>query len=87
MIFKCTSGVVFFGTPHRGSGTAGLGHLVAGIAKIAMRQPNSHLINSLDQESDVLEHQRASFASISSKMSLVCLYEEEPISIGIVRAF
>ena len=83
-IYNSTYGVVFLGTPHRGSDKAGLGHLVAGIAKVTLRQPNPHLLRSLEQDSDVLEHQRASFASVSSTISLVCLYEEEPTAVGIV---
>jgi hypothetical protein len=83
-IYKCTKGIVFLGTPHRGSDKAGLGQLVSGIAKLAFRQPNPHLLGTLEQDSDVLEHQRNSFGSISSKLLLVCIYEEEPTSTGMV---
>jgi hypothetical protein len=41
-------------------------------------------VRSLDEDSEVLEHQRISFTTISEKMPLVCLHEELPTGIGIV---
>lgn len=83
-IYKYTNGVVFLGTPHRGSDKVGLGQIVANIAAFALRQPNEKLLKNLDKESDVLERQRRSFASISEKLPVVCLWEEKPMEIGIV---
>lgn len=84
-IFKFTSGVIFYGTPHRGSEKTGLGQIVAKIAALTLRQPNDKLLKNLEKDSDVLERQRRSFASISKNLSVVCLWEEKPMSIGIVR--
>lgn len=72
-IFKFTSGVVFLGTPHRGSEKTGLGQIVAKIAVLALRQPNDKLLKNLEKDSDVLERQRRSFASISENFPVVCL--------------
>ncbi|CAG8958691.1 hypothetical protein HYFRA_00011533 [Hymenoscyphus fraxineus] len=84
-IFKYTSGVIFLGTPHRGSEKTGLGQIVATIAAVALRQPNDKLLKNLEKESDVLERQRRSFASISKNLPVVCLWEEKPMAIGISR--
>lgn len=83
-IYRCTSGVVFLGTPHRGSEQTGLADIVSRIARVALRQPNKHIVRNLAEDSDVLERQRKSFASISERLSLVCLFEEVPTSIGLV---
>jgi hypothetical protein len=83
-IYSCTAGVVFLGTPHRGSDKAGLAKLVSNVAKVAFRQPNNNLVHSLDEDSDALERQRDSFTSISKDMPLVCLFEELPTGIGLV---
>lgn len=76
--------MVFFGTPHRGSGKAGLAQLVATAARFAYGQPNSKLIDNLKRDSDVLEQQRKSFASITNSMPLVCFVEQNPTKIGMV---
>ncbi|KAH0542624.1 hypothetical protein FGG08_003032 [Glutinoglossum americanum] len=64
---------------------AWLGELVANIAKVALQQPNSKLVRLLAQESDILEHQRKSFASISNEMPLACVSEELPTGPVVVR--
>ena len=69
---------VFMGTPHRGSSSAQLAGLVASIARIAFRQhPNERLINALRQDSDLLEHNRRSFASISDNLPIGSFFESE----------
>ena len=83
-IYKDTKGVIFMGTPHRGSDKFSLGDVVAKAANVAWRQPNQALLNTLAQDSDVLEHQNKSFDTKSSSMTLVCLYEEIPTAIGMV---
>jgi hypothetical protein len=83
-IYSCTAGVVFLGTPHRGSDQVGLAKLVSNVAKVAFRQPNDKLVHNLAEDSDVLERQRDSFTTISKDMPIVCLFEELPTGIGLV---
>ena len=83
-IYASTKGVVFFGTPHRGSPQTGLAQIVANVAKITLRRPNEKLVRNLSEDSDVLERQRRSFASIAEQLSLVCLWEELPTGVGVV---
>lgn len=85
-IYNCTAGVIFLGTPHRGSGKTGFAEIVANVARVALRQPNDKLVRNLEEDSDVLERQRKSFASISETLSLVCLFEEKPTGIGLVSS-
>jgi protein SERAC1 len=81
-ISQATVGVLFIGTPHRGSSKASLGKIAQTAAMIALRQPNMNLLDTLKQDSQILESQRKSFDGISSRWTLVCLYEEHPMSIG-----
>lgn len=83
-IFSRTCGVVFFGTPHRGSGKATLGELVGAVAKLSFRQPNSQLLQTLKPDSGILENQRDQFTTISNDLDIVCIREELPTGIGIV---
>ncbi|KAK8067630.1 hypothetical protein PG996_006742 [Apiospora saccharicola] len=57
-IYSSTKGVIFFGTPHRGSDKVALGEMLASIAKISLRQPNTQLLDALPQDSHILEKQR-----------------------------
>jgi len=85
-VFACTKGVVFLGTPHRGSDLTPYGHIVAKVARLLLRQPNEKLISLLESESPILERQRRSFASISKDIGLACVIEELPTRLGIVSA-
>ncbi len=58
---------------------------MANVAKLVLQQPNDKLIKLLAQESDILERQRRSFASISNSIAIACISEELPTGIGLVR--
>lgn len=70
--------MVFIATPHNGSEAAPLAKLVANAAEAAWRRPNKKLFKNLSQDSDVLEAQRGSFASVSQSLPIRCIYEELP---------
>lgn len=78
-IFIATCGVVFLGTPHRGSSKATLGKIAAKAGK--MLGATDKIMRALEHDSDLLEQQRNSFDSIRNKFLTVCLYEELPIAI------
>ncbi len=86
-VYLSTKGIVFLGTPHRGSDLTPYGHIVAKVAKLLLRNPNEKLISLLESESPILERQRRSFASISKDISLACVIEELPTALGIVSVF
>lgn len=83
-IHSCTKGVVFLGTPHRGSGKASIGEIVSNIAKIGLQRPNDKLIEVLAEDSQVLERQMKSFTSLSNTLPIACVTEELPTGIGMV---
>ncbi|KAK3331711.1 hypothetical protein B0T19DRAFT_85724 [Cercophora scortea] len=75
-IFTATIGVVFMGTPHRGSDKESLGQVVAKVAKATLRHPNDQLLASLATDSHILEKQRNEFVGVSENLQIVCIYEE-----------
>ena len=83
-IYVSTAGVVFMGTPHRGSSKTSLGEIVAGIAKVSFRQPNTQLLMTLARDSNILEKQRDDFTTISKDLDVVCIREEVPTGAGLV---
>lgn len=68
--------MIFLATPHRGSDTVRFADVIYRAAKLTGNLPNEHLLNALRKDSDVLEAQRASFATISKDMPIKCIYEE-----------
>ncbi|KAG9695061.1 hypothetical protein KCU95_g5224, partial [Aureobasidium melanogenum] len=77
-IFNATIGVIFMATPHRGSHTASLAQYAVTAAKIALQNPNRHIIDGLKVDSQILEKQRTSFGAIIEPSKLRCAYEELP---------
>ncbi|KAK7688526.1 hypothetical protein QCA50_008064 [Cerrena zonata] len=75
-IYKCTTGVIFLGTPHRGSEKASLAQIFTNMVKLTGKQPNNAILQALKRGSQILEEQRNNFASISANMRVVCAYEE-----------
>ncbi|KAI1350937.1 hypothetical protein F5Y01DRAFT_315219 [Xylaria sp. FL0043] len=78
MIYRSTVGVVFMGTPHRGSSLESYGEIVVKIAKLSGRRPNAQLLQTLRPNSHILEKLRNDFTTISNNMVVVCFYEELP---------
>jgi hypothetical protein len=83
-IYASTIGVIFLGTPHRGSSQETLGEVAANVAKLSFRQPNKQLLQTLKPDSHILENQRDQFTTISSNLSIVCIREELPTGAGLV---
>ena len=85
MIYRYTAGVVFMGTPHRGTDKVQLADMLVLAAKVTWRKPNDELLNALRSNAGVLNQQRANFTTIMDGFSVVCLYESQPTTIGMVR--
>ena len=89
MIFLSTYGVVFLGTPHRGSSQAGLGILAANICKAMLQNANTDILRSLEQDSEILERIREAFERTMAreKVKAYSFVEEIPTAgVGMVRA-
>ncbi|KFY59535.1 hypothetical protein V496_05647 [Pseudogymnoascus sp. VKM F-4515 (FW-2607)] len=83
-IYRHTKGVIFLGTPHRGSDKTDFANIIASVAKFSLRQPNKQLIRALSPDSDVLENQREQFTTITRETPIVCIREELPTAIGMI---
>lgn len=83
-IYHHTKGVIFLGTPHRGSDKTDLANIIASVAKFSLRQPNKRLVRALSRDSDVLENQREQFTTITRETPIICIREELPTAIGMV---
>jgi protein SERAC1 len=83
-IYASTKGVIFLGTPHRGSDKESLGEVVSKVAKFSFRQPNEQLLQTLKLNSHILENQRDQFTTISKDLPIVCIREELPTVVGMV---
>ena len=55
-IYSSTKGIIFLGTPHRGSGSAGWGLLASNLAKVALQGPNERILKGLTVNSELLEN-------------------------------
>ena|SRR5579862_2664016 len=80
-ISKHTIGVIFFGTPHRGSEKAVYGKVLANIAANVMRRPTSRLISALQLNSDQLLRLSSEFEAQLPKYQVVSFYECKPMKI------
>ena len=88
MIFLSTYGVVFLGTPHRGSPQAGLGILAANVCRAMIQDANTGIVRSLEQDSEVLERIRDGFERIMAReeVKAYSFVEEIPTAgVGVVR--
>ena len=66
-IFSQTYGVIFFGTPHRGSDFASLGRIVARIAGFGLAESDQALLQALEVGSPELQRIADSFIRMIPK--------------------
>ena len=88
MIFLSTYGVVFLGTPHRGSPQAGLGILAANVCNAMFQDVNIGILRSVERGSEILERIREAFERIIArdKVEAYSFVEEIPtVGVGMVR--
>lgn len=61
-VVESTFAIIFFGTPHRGSGLAEIGKTVAKVASILTGRPyNDRIVTSLAQNTEILSQLRKTF--------------------------
>src|SRR5277367_4449609 len=61
VVVPAVHGILFLGTPHRGSKSASIGRMAYQITKAAARRPNEKLLQALERNSDTLEQINNSF--------------------------
>lgn len=76
-LLKCVYGVLFFGTPHRGSGLAHWGTMLSSILKAAAlgSSTNSQLTKDLERKSKVLENISSSFIDLGKDLKIFSFHE------------
>jgi hypothetical protein len=81
-IFSATRGIVFLGTPHRGSSTASLAKLVALVIQTVLKNTNDGLIRDLERDSPNLDRMRENFSQMLNRRTFaIWSFEEElPVS-------
>ncbi|OBT98860.1 hypothetical protein VE01_03348 [Pseudogymnoascus verrucosus] len=67
-IYSSTIGIIYLGTPHRGSGGATLGLVAASAASCFLQSPNKHLLRSLESSSAELERISDVFSLLPKKV-------------------
>lgn len=87
-IAQVTYGVIFLGTPHRGSSSASFGSLAHGLSRVALRRPNLKIIRALEKNSDVLDAIGSEFSQtmLKHKIRLRSFREEKATTVlGLVN--
>lgn len=80
-VAAATHGVLFLGTPHRGSGSATIGKHAYRIARLATKRPNIKLLRSLEKNSDTLKSISNRFRSTQQKwdIKISSFYEDREV--------
>ncbi|KAK0708684.1 Alpha/Beta hydrolase protein [Lasiosphaeris hirsuta] len=75
-ISECTKGIVFFGTPHRGSDDAKWATLITGIISTTIGRPPSEFLQTLQTNSEGLMKISEDFRPIAKNYAIASFYEE-----------
>ncbi|KAK5660882.1 hypothetical protein OQA88_12253 [Cercophora sp. LCS_1] len=75
----CLRGIMFFGTPHRGSDVAGWATVLGGVLKVGMAgtSTNTGLVKDLERGSRVLEGIGEAFVNAGRELVVFSFYETE----------
>jgi len=79
-ILPATYGLIFLGTPHRGSSVASLGKIAQDITKILWKSPNMSVLRDLEVNSETLDRVGRGFSQIlvNSLLEIHSFREELP---------
>lgn len=84
-ILPATYGIIFLGTPHRGSSTATLGKIAQEITKVLWKRPNISVLQDLETGSQTLERIGRGFSQILVERELqIQSFREELPTKGIM---
>lgn len=75
-ILRNTIGIIFLGTPHKGSDQARWDAVAANLARILKKDHNDTIVEALSRGSSVLESLQSSFTGISDRFSYSTFTEE-----------
>ena len=74
-----TVGIIFFGTPHRGSDKATYGKILQNVASTVLHKPGLKLLNALQSNSDTLARLTSDFRHQVPQHLIVSFYETKPL--------
>ncbi|KAI9764687.1 MAG: hypothetical protein M1839_005787 [Geoglossum umbratile] len=78
-ICERTVGIIFFGTPHQGSGVAGYGEVLTRVAASVVREPSTQFVRALRANSGQLTQLTEEFRLRLPKCPVVSFYELRPM--------
>lgn len=79
-LYKAVFGVVFIGTPHRGSYQTSWASIATNLAKVIAKDHNSQIVEALSHGSEVLEGLQDTFAGIVDRLAICSALEEHEVS-------
>lgn len=74
-----TLGLIFLGTPHRGSDKATYGKVLSDVAQFMIHRPPSKLLTALQTNSDVLQRLTTDFRFQLPDYHVFSFYEQRPM--------
>lgn len=77
-----TIGIVFYGTPHRGTSAATYGNILAKAASTIRNQPSSQLLCTLQNNSPILLELTVNFMFQLPRYQIVSFFEAKPLRVG-----
>jgi predicted alpha/beta hydrolase family esterase len=83
-IYSKTRGIIFLGTPHRGSGRESLGNTIAAVAQMESRRQDDVFVQMVRENGDLFETQRDEFILVSRDIHVVCVREQLPTPAAMV---
>lgn len=86
-IKAATVGIVFAGTPHRGSGKAKWASIATNFAHLVLKDHNDKVVDALERGSETLERLQVNFSKILMSLPVFSFFEDyqEQGSIGKVH--
>lgn len=87
-ILPATHGIIFLGTPHRGSQIATLGKIAQEITRVLMKKPNVSVLRDLESNSQTLDRITTGFSQTLMQMQLeIYSFREEYATKGVMVSF
>ncbi|KAI0897700.1 hypothetical protein F4806DRAFT_494425 [Annulohypoxylon nitens] len=78
-IVKSTFGIAFLATPHRGGNHAGIGEVVAKVARSMLGNPNNTFMRALKKDSQFLDTISDDFRQLLEDFQILSFYETQPL--------